>query len=103
MLSEYDKNNKCLREIYSGSDTLQFTYNDKGKLDKIFYTIKGGKREQIGSIIYGTNGLAEKAESLVEEKARHFKYNDKALVSEMKSVTNGKTDNTFFYSYEYWD
>ena len=101
--SEYDKNNKCLREIYSGTDTLEFTYNDKSKLDKIFYHAKGDEPEQIGSIIYGTNGLAERAESLPEEKARYFKYNDKGLVSEMKSVTKSKTDNTFFYSYEFWD
>lgn len=101
--SEYDRNNKCLREIYSGTDTLQFSYNDKGKLDKIFYYTKGEEPEQIGSIIYGSKGLAERAESLPEEKARYFKYNNKGLVSEMKTVTKGKTDNTFFYSYEFWE
>jgi hypothetical protein len=90
-LANYNKNHVCMDEEIDASYTLVFVRNANGKTEKIL-SKENGKTETIAVFYFDKNGLATKGEGTTEGgKTVHFKYNDKKLVSEIK--TAGKNED----------
>lgn len=90
--AKFDKNNLCMEEEIESSYTLVYVRNAIGKTEKILSKEKDNKTETIAVFYFDKNGLAIKGEGTTEGgKTVYFKYNDKKLLSEIKTV--GKNEN----------
>ena len=86
-LAKYDKKNLCTEEEVESSYTLVYVRNASGKTEKILSKGKDNETETIAVFYFDKNGLAIKGEGTTEGgKTVYFKYNDKRLVSEVKTV-----------------
>ena len=107
-LAKYDKKNLCMEEEIEGSYTLVYVTNANAKTQKILSKKKNNKTETIAVFYFDKNGLMTKGEGTTEGgKTVYFKYNEKNLVSEIKTV--GKNDDgkeeieIILLEYEYYD
>ena len=92
-LAKYDKKNLCMEEEIESSYTLVYVRNANGKTEKILSKEKNNKTETIAVFYFDKNGLAVKGEGTTEGgKSVYFKYNDKRLVSEVKTVEKDEND-----------
>ena len=92
-LARYDKKNLCMEEEVESSYTLVYVRNSNGKTEKILSKDKDNKTEIIAVFSFDKNGLAIKGEGTTEGgKTVYFKYNDKRLVSEVKTVEKDEND-----------
>lgn len=92
-LARYDKKNLCMEEEIESSYTLMYVRNSNGKTEKILSKKKDNKTETIAVFYFDKNGLAIKGEGTTEGgKTVFFKYNDKRLVSEVKTVEKDEND-----------
>lgn len=93
-LAKYDKKNLCMEEEVESSYTLVYVRNANGKTEKILSKKKDNKTETIAVFYFDKSGLAIKGESTTEGgKTVYFKYNDKSLVSEVRTVEKNENDN----------
>ena len=106
LFSEYDRNHKCLKEEFSGVESLYYKYDNLGKLSKILYGEKKEKPKEIAAVIYNKEGLIEKI--IGTEKSsqiQYFKYNASGLVSEkisvMKKEKGEEEKQIIYYEYEF--
>ena len=107
-LAKYDKKNFCMEEEVEGSYTLVYVRNANGKTEKILSKEKDNKTETIAVFYFDKNGLAIKGEGTTEGgKTVYFKYNDKRLVSEVKTVEKDENDKEqteiVLLKYEFYD
>jgi len=107
-LAKYDKKNLCTEEEVESSYTLVYVRNASGKTEKILSKEKDNKTETIAVFYFDKNGLAIKGEGTTEGgKTVYFKYNDKRLVSEVKTVDkdeNGKEQTEIvLLKYEFYE
>jgi len=92
-LARYDKKNLCMEEEVESSYTLVYVRNANGKTEKILSKEKDNKTETIAVFYFDKNGLVIKGEGTTEGgKTVYFKYNDKRLVSEVKTVEKDEND-----------
>lgn len=92
-LARYDKKNLCMEEEIEGSYTLMYVRNANGKTEKILSKEKDNKTETIAVFYFDKNGLPIKGEGTTEGgKTVYFKYNDKRLVSEVRTVEKDEND-----------
>lgn len=92
-LARYDKKNLCIEEEVESSYTLVYVRNANGKTEKILSKEKDNKTETIAVFYFDKNGLAIKGEGITEGgKTVYFKYNDKRLVSEVKTIEKDEND-----------
>ena len=92
-LAKYDKKNLCMEEEVESSYTLVYVRNANGKTEKILSKEKDNKTETIAIFYFDKNGLAIKGEGTTEGgKTVYFKYNDRRLVSEVKTVEKVEND-----------
>ena len=92
-LARYDKKNLCMEEEVESSYILVYVRNANGKTEKILSKEKDNKTETIAVFYFDKNGLAIKGEGTTEGgKTVYFKYNDKRLVSEAKTVEKDEND-----------
>src|SRR5262245_41512431 len=85
-LASYDKKNQCMEEEIESSYTLVYVRNGNGKTEKIL-SRKDNKTETIAVFYFDTGGLPIKGEGTTEGgKTIYFKYNDRKLISETKTV-----------------
>ena len=106
--AKYDSRNRCLEDEIDGTYKIIYTYNKLGKLEKVFYKEKNKKAKLMGVLTYDQYGLAVKGEGFGEEKKlAYFKYNNKGLISEMKTVYKDKMgkeqSHIVFFEYEYYE
>jgi hypothetical protein len=91
LLAKYDKNNMLMEETIDASYTLVYVRKANGKTEKIL-SKQDGKTETIAVFYFDKIGLPIRGEGTTEGGKRiYFKYNDKKLVSEIKTV--GKNDD----------
>ena len=107
-LAKYDKKNFCMEEEVEGSYTLVYVRNANSKTEKILSKEKDNKTETIAVFYFDKNGLAIKGEGTTEGgKTVYFKYNDKRLVSEVKTVEKDENDKEqteiVLLKYEFYD
>ena len=107
-LARYDKKNLCMEEEVESSYTLVYVRNANGKTEKILSKEKDNKTETIAVFYFDKNGLAIKGEGTTEGgKTVYFKYNDKRLVAEVKTVEkdeNGKEQTEIvLLKYEFYE
>jgi hypothetical protein len=92
-LAKYDKKNICMEEEIDASYTLVYVRNSNGKTEKILSKEKDNKTETIAVFYFDKNGLAIRGEGTTDGgKNIYFKYNDKKLVSEIKTVGKNEDD-----------
>ena len=92
-LAKYDKKNFCMEEEVESSYTLIYVRNAEGKTEKILSKQKDNKTETIAVFYFDKNGLAIKGEGTTEGgKTVYFRYNDKRLASEVKTVEKTETN-----------
>ena len=107
-LAQYNKKNICMEEEIDASYTLVYIRNANGKTEKILSKEEGNKTETIAVFYFDKNGLATWGEGTIEGgKKIYFKYNDKKLVSEIKTVGKneegkGETE-VILLEYEFYD
>ena len=91
-LAKYDKKNWLMEETIESSYTIVYVRNANGRTEKIL-SKEDGKTETIAVFYFDKNGLATSGEGTTEggEKV-YFKYNDKKLVSEIKTVGKNEDD-----------
>jgi len=106
-LATYDKKHLCMEEEIDASYTLVYVRNAHGKTEKILSKEKGNKTETIAQFYFDNNGLPVRGEGTTEGgKTIYFKYNDKKLVSETKTVGKEKgveTTETVLMEYEFYE
>ena len=107
-LARYDKKNLCMEEEVESSYTLVYVRNANGKTEKILSKDKDNKTETIAVFYFDKNGLAIKGEGTTEGgKTVYFKYNDKRLVSEVKTVEKDENDkeqtDIVLLTYEFYE
>jgi len=92
-LAQYNKKNICMVEEIDASYTLVYVRNTNGKTEKILSKEKDNKTETIAVFYFDKNGLATWGEGTIEGgKKIYFKYNNKKLVSEIKTVGKNEDD-----------
>ena len=92
-LAQYNKKNICMEEEIDASYTLVYVRNTNGKTEKILSKEKDNKTETIAVFYFDKNGLATWGEGTIEGgKKIYFKYNNKKLVSEIKTVGKNEDD-----------
>lgn len=107
-LAKYDKRNLCMEEDIEGSYTLVYIRNANGKTEKILSRQKDNKTETIAIFYFDKNGLPVKGEGTTEGgKTIFFKYNDKKLVAEAKTIekdeNNKEVVETVLLEYEFYE
>jgi len=91
-LAKYNKKNWCMEEEIESSYTLVYLRNAAGEKEKILLKKDNNKTETIAEFYFDKNGHAYKGIGITEGgKTVTFKYNDKGLVSEIR--TEGKDEN----------
>lgn len=84
--AKYDKKNLCMEEEIDASYTLVYVRNANGKTEKIL-SKEDGKTETVAVFYFDKNGLVTRGEGTTEGgKNVYFKYNEKNLISEIKTV-----------------
>ena len=105
-LARYDKKNLCTEEEVESSYTLVYIRNANGQTAKILSKDKDNKTETIAEFYFDKDGLRIRGEGTTEGgKTIYFKYNDRKLVAETKTVgkENGKeTIETILLEYEFY-
>lgn len=106
-LARYDKKNLCTEEEIESSYTLVYIRNANGQTEKILSKDKDNKTETIAEFYFDKDGLRIKGEGTTEGgKIIYFKYNDRKLISEARTVSkeNGKeTTETVLLEYEFYE
>ena len=91
-LAQYNKKNFCMEEEIDASYTLVYVRNANGRTEKIL-SKENGKTETIAEFYLDKNGLPTRGEGTTEGgKKIYFKYNDRKLVSEIKTVGKNEDD-----------
>ena len=106
-LATYDKKHLCMEEEIDASYTLVYVRNANGNTGKILSKEKDNKTETIAVFYFDKKGLPVRGEGTTEGgKTIYFKYNDRKLVTETKTVgkENGleKTE-TVLMEYEFYE
>ena len=106
-LAKYDKRNWLMEETIDASYTLVYVRNANGKTEKML-SKEDGKTETIAIFYFDKNGLATWGEGTTEGgKKIYFKYNDKKLVSEVKTVGKNEDDKVeteiMLFEYEFYE
>lgn len=107
-LATYDKNHWLMEEEIESSYSMIYQRTASGKTQKIFRKEKGKSSELIAVFYFDKNVLAIKGEGTAEGGgAVYFKYNDKGLPIEIKTITGEKkseqTTETTLLDYEYYE
>lgn len=106
-LAVYDKNHRCMEEMLNESTALVYIRNANGKTEKILSKERDNKTEVIAVFYFDNDGFPVKGEGTTDGgQVIYFKYNDKKLVSETKTV--GKEDGkettvTVLLDYEFYE
>lgn len=106
-MAMYDKNNRLMEETIDASYTLVYVRNANGKTEKML-SKEDGKTETIAVFYFDKNGLPTRGEGTTEGgKKIYFKYNDKKLVSEIKTVGKNEDDKeeteVILLAYEFYE
>jgi YD repeat-containing protein len=106
VFSKYDKDNKCLEETFSSIETIQYEYDNAGRLKRMLYNEKKEKPVEIALIVYNSEGFIEKIVSTKDpSQGQYFKYNKFGLASEETNVKKNENDKeekqVIFYEYEF--
>ena len=92
-LTQYNKKNICMEEEIDASYTLVYVRNANGKTEKILSKGKDNKTETIALFYFDNNGLVTWGEGTTDGgKKIYFKYNDKKLISEIKTMGKNEDD-----------
>lgn len=103
--SWYDKRHRCLKQEFSGVETIHYVYDDAGRLVSLLYNKEKEEPEKIATVVYGKDGRIEKISSTVDDAAEYFKYNAAGLVSERTTVRKNagykELRKTIFFEYSF--
>lgn len=106
-LATYDKNNWLMEEEIESSYSMIYERTALGKPQKIYLKKKGKSSELIAIFYFDQNGLATKGEATKEGSTVYFRYNDKRLPVELKTVIEEKkvmkATETTLLEYEYYE
>jgi hypothetical protein len=106
-LAVYDKNHRCMEEMINESTSLVYIRNAHGKTEKILLKGKDNKTEVIAVFYFDKTGLPIKGEGTTDGgQTIYFKYNDRKLVAETKTVSKAEgkeTTVTVLLEYEFYE
>lgn len=108
-LARYDKRNRLMEEEIESSYSMIYQRNASGKTQKILVKEKDKNSTEVIAVFYfDKNGFSTKGEGTTEGgNTVYFKYNDKGLASEIKTVVGDKKKNqsseTIILEYEFYE